>query len=243
MTREQKIKTLKLLEEYDSRVKYNKIHSIFPDDGPLAYYNYAKHMKLFAAGKDYNERAFIAGNRSGKSLAAGCELVYHLTGLYPHWWTGKRFNRAINAWAVGKSSHTTRDIIQEILLGNPRDVGTGLIPKSLIHDTTRKAGAGQDYINDIYVKHITGDLSVVTLKAYDQERQAFEGTAKDFIWLDEECPQDIYSECLTRTMTCKGCVLLTFTPLQGLTPTVLSFLPGGMFPRTSDMCGPVEAAV
>ncbi len=41
---------------------------------------------------------------------------------------------------------------------------------------------------------------------------------------------DIYSECLLRTMTTNGVIILTFTPLQGLTELVLSFLPGGRLP-------------
>lgn len=27
------------------------------------------------------------------------------------------------------------------------------------------------------------------------------GTAIDVIWLDEECPKDIYTQCVTRTAT------------------------------------------
>jgi hypothetical protein len=36
----------------------------------------------------------MAGNRVGKTVAAGTELTYHLTGCYPHWWRGRRFKRA-----------------------------------------------------------------------------------------------------------------------------------------------------
>ncbi len=43
-------------------------------------------------------------------------------------------------------------------------------------------------------------------------------------------PMDIYAECLLRTMTTNGLLILTFTPLQGLTELVLSFLPGGRLP-------------
>lgn len=241
MSREEKIKALELLEEADARVRYNKINTIFPDEGPLSYKNYPKHMKFFAAGATFNERAMIAANRSGKSLACGCEMVYHLTGLYPHWWEGRRFYEPIKAWAVGDTSDTVRDIIQtEILLGSAEDPGTGLIPKHLIVRTTRKSGAGSDYVQDIYVKHVTGRNSILTLKTYQQEIEAFYGAARHVVWLDEESPPDIYSECLTRTMTVDGIMILSFTPLKSLSETVLRFLPGGMFPATPDRCGPVE---
>jgi len=38
---------------------------------------------------------------------------------------------------------------------------------------------------------------------------------------------DIYVECLLRTMTNEGIMILTFTPLQGLSNVVLSFLSEG----------------
>ena len=48
--------------------------------------------------------------------------------------------------------------------------------------------------------------------------------------MDEEPPYDVYVECLMRTMTNDGMMMLTFTPLMGLSEVVLSFLPGGEIP-------------
>ncbi|MCW5980334.1 MAG: terminase family protein [Bryobacteraceae bacterium] len=61
------------------------------------------------------------------------------------------------------------------------------------------------------------------LKSYDQRRESFQGTEQDVIWLDEEPPLDLYTECLMRTMTTGGTVMLAFTPLRGLSDVVLSF--------------------
>ena len=44
-----------------------------------------------------------------------------LTGLYPHWWTGRRFTGPVEAWAVGTNSQTTRDIVQAKLLGSVQE--------------------------------------------------------------------------------------------------------------------------
>lgn len=44
------------------------------------------------------------------------------------------------------------------------------------------------------------------------------------IWLDEEPPADIYVECLLRTMVVNGQVLITATPLQGMTEVMRSFI-------------------
>jgi phage terminase large subunit-like protein len=72
---------------------------------------------------------------------------------------------------------------------------------------------------------------VLGVKSYQQGRRSFEGTEQDLIWLDEEPPLDIYTECLVRTMTTDGLVMLTFTPLEGMSEVVLSFLPGGRIPQ------------
>ena len=43
------------------------------------------------------------------------------------------------------------------------------------------------------------------------------------IWEDEESDSTIHNECLLRTMTTQGIVILTYTPLHGLTPLTLEF--------------------
>ena len=59
---------------------------------------------------------------------------------------------------------------------------------------------------------------------HEQGRTSFEGTGKHVIWCDEEPPLDCYTEMLYRTITTKGIVLVTFTPLQGISAVVTSFL-------------------
>jgi hypothetical protein len=62
---------------------------------------YRKHVAFFRAGGQYRQRMFLAGNRTGKTDAASYELVLHLTGAYPAWWEGRRFDTPIEAWAAG----------------------------------------------------------------------------------------------------------------------------------------------
>lgn len=227
MNRDEKLELLKLLEEKERRTKKNKIKTYFPDSGPLRRELYQKHLRFFESGANFRERAFIAANRVGKTESGGgYEFTLHLTGEYPDWWTGRRFNRPISAWAAGDTSKTVRDIIQFKLLGRVGDFGTGLIPADLILRTTSKQGV-TDAIDTIYVKHKSGGTSQVVLKSYDQKRESFQGTEQDVIWLDEEPPIEVYTECLLRTMTNKGLIMLTFTPLMGMSETVLSFLPNG----------------
>lgn len=170
----------------------------------------------------------MAANRIGKTEGAGgYETVLHLTGLYPEWWQGRRFSHGINAWAVGKTADTTRDILQNKLLGcthlDSVDVGTGLIPADTIVHMTKRTGTPH-CVQDLYIRHVSGDISVLTFKSYKQGRGAFEGTSQHVVWLDEEPPADVYAECLLRTMTVGGIVYVTFTPLEGVSTVVQSFL-------------------
>jgi len=228
LSRDTRENYLKLLKEKNSRLQQNKIEQFYPESGPLSRDKYTKHMQFFQLGKAFSERCIMAANRIGKSEGIGAyETVLHATGRYPDWWDGHRFNRAITSWAAGTTSTTARDIVQFKLLGPPEANGTGLIPKKYLLKTTPKAGGVPNAVDTILVKHISGGISRIKIKSYAEGRKSFEGTEQDLIWLDEECPLSIYTECITRTMTTNGLVMLTFTPLEGLTETVLQFLPGG----------------
>lgn len=207
--------------------EFNHILSFYPDEGPLRRELYVKHLEYFRAGTEYNERAFISANRIGKTEGVGgYELALHLTGRYPDWWEGRRFKRAIKAWAAGDTGKTTRDIIQQKLLGPLGSYGVGLIPKDAIVGKPQAKAGIAEAIEIVRVRHVSGGTSVLVLKSYDQRREAFQGTEQDVIWLDEEPPLAIYTECLLRTMTTNGLMICTFTPLLGLSEVVLSFLPG-----------------
>ena len=177
----------------------------------------------------------LAANRIGKTESVGgYELARHLTGIYPDWWPGHRFDRPIRAWAAGDTGQTTRDIVQAKLLGPADDRGTGLIPGANLGKMRPKSGIA-DAVDTVQVKHASGGWSRLGLKSYDQGRRTFQGTEQDVIWLDEEPPFDVYNECLIRTAATTpgergGMIICTFTALEGLSETVLYFLPGGELP-------------
>ena len=113
--------TLQLLQQELQRQRHSKLAQLYPDSGALRRELYAKHVAFFEAGSEYRERAAIAGNRTGKSFGiGGYETVLHLTGLYPEWWPGKRFNGAIDGWCATDTNRQTRDILQRILLAAHR---------------------------------------------------------------------------------------------------------------------------
>lgn len=170
-----------------------------------------------------------AGVVHHNTFSAGAEHAMHLTGRYPDWWKGAVFDEPVIGWAASETGQTTRDTVQRILMGQVDSWGTGAIPKDAIKETKRAIGAVPDMLETVLVRHGGGgDLqagtSRVTIKTYDQGRLRWQGETLDFVWFDEEPPEDIYFEGLTRTNARSGIVTLTFTPLKGMSNVVRRFL-------------------
>ncbi len=221
------------LQDLSARVARHqgyKFHQYFKSTGPFRRELYAKHMQFFVAGVRYKERLFMAANRVGKRETGAYEVTCHLTGLYPDWWEGRRFDGPTEWWACGTTSETLRDIVQMKLFGpwenlvQGKGPGGGMIPEHLIVHTVKRPHGLPGSIESGWVQHVSGGRSVIGLKMYEQGRKSFEGTAKHGIWCDEEPPQDCYTEMLYRTATTKGLTMVTFTPLQGMSEVVKGFI-------------------
>lgn len=189
-----------------------------------------KQAEFHAAGATHRERLFLAPNQIiGKTTAGAAEMAYHLTGLYPAWWVGRRFDTPVRGLACGVSGQSTRDVIQEKLIGPPdlrQEWGTGLIPGHLMREPSLGRGA-TDSVDTVSVEHAGGGLSMVQFKAYEQGRAKIQGPSREVIWLDEECPADFYVECVARTKACGGIVYITFTPERGWTQVIELYLGAG----------------
>ncbi len=193
----------------------------------LDYQPYAPQAEFHMYGAIKRERMFRAGNQLGKTHSAGCEMAYHLTGRYPRWWRGRRWNRPILAWAAGVTGEATRDNPQKILFGEQGRKGTGTIPDADIptgRDHYGMARGTSDLYDWHHVQHVSGAYSTVKFRYYAQDKQAWQGASVDALWLDEEPPIEIYSEGVARTTATRGCTLLTFTPLKGMSDVVAKFI-------------------
>lgn len=232
MTAEEELhELLKIEAEY---VSTHRFYDMYPDGGLFGRQNYPKQMECFAAGKTFRERCFMGGNGTGKTWGvAAYELTCHLTGDYPVWWNGRVFDNPISAWVAGDTRETVRDIIQAKLLGDisklgEEVIGTGMIPRDKIAGSPKYVPNTNRAVDYVRVKHRSGGNSVLSFKAYEQGRKSFQGTEQHVIVLDEEPPSDVYQECLMRGRTVDGLVLLTFTPLSGMTDVVRGFLAAQM---------------
>ncbi len=193
---------------------------------------YDRQKEFIALGAKYQERMLFAGNQMGKSFCGAVETAYHLTGLYPDWWVGRRFDHPVRGWAAGVSTTVCRDVGQTLLCGEPgveSEFGTGLIPKALFADKpTLARGAVADAYDTIAVWHHTNGvrdgISTLQFKSYEQGREKFQGRTLNFVWWDEEPPMDVYVEGNARWSATGGMSFMTFTPLKGMSDVVLLFL-------------------
>lgn len=207
------------------RTRTNSITTWFST--PEIRAGYHKQIEFFRRGKTFEERALLGGNRSGKTICGVFEDTLHLTGKYPDWWEGIRWPHPVDVWAATDTAKNTRDILQDKFCGKPGDAaafGTGMIPGDAILRTTIKHGLADCY-ESVFVRHASGGVSTLQFKSYDQGRVAFQGVSIHHIHLDEEPDLEIYAECLMRIMTTNGRLVLTETPLLGVSDLMLQFLP------------------
>lgn len=209
-----------LVAERDRRRSLNRLETFRP---------YEFQKRLLASSRENAQTLLMAANQVGKTLSGGANMAYHLTGLYPDWWEGHKWQHPIDAWAAGVSAESTRDIIQAELMGPPDDPmakGTGWLPLNCIGLSTRKPQV-PNAIQSVLVRHHTNGVfdgwSRLTFKAFEQGDKKFMGRAVHEIWLDEQPPDSLFGQCVTRTVTTGGHVTMTFTPEDGVTKVVADF--------------------
>lgn len=224
LPREQVIEKIRILEELDRRRRMNKLAGFTP---------YQWQLDFFGASKTHRQRMLMAANRVGKTFSAAHEFAYHATGLYPDWWEGHRFKHAPKMWALGVTGEQIRDVIQKELCGDAPDgenFGSGAIPRDrILTESIVRSPQTRGLIKDISVRHVSGQTTHISFKAYSQGQHVLMGSGIDYIWIDEEPKdEDIYPQCLIRTATGDrgrgGHVVLSFTPENGMTRLVCQFM-------------------
>ena len=182
--------------------------------------------KFFETGATHARRGLIAANRSGKTICTTYEAAFHLTGRYPKGWKGKVWDQPVVAMATGESWEQVAKALQSKLLGcddvkQAYKLGTGSIPRECIDDKSLRTDGAN--VLAIEIKHESGGKSKLYFSNYTQQSRNLQGFELDIVLLDEQPPDDIFSELVTRTAARNGQVLCSFTPLKGMTGLVRRF--------------------
>lgn len=143
-------------------------------------------------------RAFIGGNRSGKTVGGGSEAVYWLSGRHPYF---TKFRPPVRGRCVGVDfdNGINKIILPEIAKWTP--------PSLLKNGSWEDSYSRGDRILTLE------NGSTCEFMSYDQDIDKFSGTSRHFVWFDEEPPEAIFNECMARLIDTGGNWWLTMTPL------------------------------
>lgn len=168
------------------------------------------HYKQIAFHKAPQKNRWVfGGNRSGKTECGAVEVIYIARGIHPY----RKNKRSTNGWVVSLSQQVQRDVAQSKILNylNP----DWIVDIAML--SGKKDSPQNGVIDFITIKNVLGGVSRIGFKSCDQGREKFQGASLDYVWFDEEPPEDIYNECLMRVFDRKGDIFGTMTPLKGLT--------------------------
>lgn len=184
----------------------------------LSFYQpHPKHLQFHELGALSRDRLFLAANRIGKTLACSLEVIMHLTGNYPFWWKGYRYERPINVW-VGGITEKEIDVLQRRYFDG--DIGDlpWVHPSLVVYKNRTK--------HQYRIINKFGGTSLITFKTYQQGRETWQGEKLDLCHLDEEPPLNIYTEASMRLMSTsddhRGMMLISATCLY-FSPFVQTF--------------------
>lgn len=191
-----------LTAEYERRHRVDKLK--YYNTGPKVHLKQIEFHKCMKRNK-----WMLGGNRTGKTECGAVEAAYRARGNHPY----RTMTRATDGWIVSLTNEVQRDVAQKKFLS--------YINPEWIVDVVMRQGRKDDLetgiIDKIFIKSIHGGVSEVGFKSCDQGRAKFQGTSLDWVWFDEEPPEDIYLECKMRVIDKEGDIWGTMTPLMGLT--------------------------
>lgn len=199
-----KNKILKLQDVYNEINNRNLL--------PLSNYNTGNiiHKKQIEFHKSTKRNRWLfGGNRTGKTECGAVETIWISLGIHPY----KINKKSTECWVVSLSNRVQKEVAQSKILK--------YLPKSAIEDIImsegKKSSPENGIIECIILNNYFGQKSRIWFKSCEEGREKFQGTSLDFVWFDEEPPEDIYHECKMRVLDKCGDIIGTMTPLKGFT--------------------------
>lgn len=168
------------------------------------------HLKQLEFHKCQKRNRWVfGGNRSGKTECGAVETVWRARGIHPY-----RENRAdVSGWVVSPTREVQREVAQRKVLYylNPEWIA------DVVMVSGKSGNPDGGIIDYIAVRNVFGGISRIGFKSAEMGREKFQGASLDFVWFDEEPPEDVYEECRMRVVDRKGDIYGTMTPLKGIT--------------------------
>lgn len=168
--------------------------------------NYKPHEKQLRFHKGtHQQKLYIGGNRSGKTVGGIVEDVYWLRGQHPY----RKLPMSPGEPCRGRIvSVSFTEGVKEIIIP---ELKKWIVPSDLIN------GSWEDSYNANERKLTFANGAFCELMSYDQAVNKFAGTSRHFVHFDEEPPKAIFNECKLRLLDTGGSWWITMTPVEGMT--------------------------
>ncbi len=163
---------------------------------PIDFYEALPHGRAFHDAP-HKERWVVGGNRSGKTEMGAAEVVLLVTGR-ADWWTEGPHEVWCSTTTHAKSVEVQRPKVRKFL-------PPGLI-KRWVHEHDPRSES---------VLELTSGW-IIRFKADQQGAEAFASGSAALVWHDEEPSPGVFDESRMRTIDCRGRIVVTFTPTNGL---------------------------
>lgn len=139
----------------------------------------------------------VAANRVGKTTAGMREVLWRALGNHPY-----KKVRPHNVIWVGFPSYQFYVRVTERAFH-------AWLPRGRVIDENKTE-------KWVKLRRDDGGTCTIYFMSYDAGRDAWQGAAVDCIWLDEECPEEIFNEAIARLIDSSGDMILTYTPVGGM---------------------------
>lgn len=180
-----------LVQSLRSAAQRPSIHGYHPMDHQIKFH------KSPAKG-----RAFIGGNRSGKTVGGAAESTFYLTGKHPYQATPEPPCRM-----RGVSADWPHGLLQIML----PELAKWIPPSFLVN------GSWEDSYNKTEKVLTLNNGSSMDFPTHEMPLIKHAGTSRHGIWFDEEPPKAIFNENMARLIDTGGKWWLTETPVEGMT--------------------------
>ena len=199
------------------------------------YYRPHPATQLVFHNSQADERSIVLGNQQGKTLGCSYEMAFQACNVFPNWYQGKKHtvpnidrSSEFIGWYASVTSQNVRDGAQQRLLGDisrKDGLGSGSIPLDYIEDVTLSRGISH-FVDTITLRREGGGHATLQSKTFEQSAQVYQGVPVDLAWVDEDpgYSDSIYNELLARTIAAQGRIIVSLTPLLGLTPIRKRFI-------------------
>jgi phage terminase large subunit-like protein len=168
-------------------------------------FQYKPHNKqIMFHASNRKGRLYIGGNRSGKTTGGINEDIYWLRGKHPY-------------LKLPPAPIYGRIVTVDIKNGSDKIIIPQL--RQWIPTSELVNGSWEDSFNANKQVLTLENGSQLEIMGHEQPIEKFAGVPRHFIHFDEECPKDIYKECVARLVDYNGRWWMTMTPVDGMTWT------------------------